>query len=59
MRARQRVALVALSATVHPLENAARFYPGPPDTRMLSGRVIASRKAVAIDDAWHAGETRS
>ena len=33
------------------IENAARFYPGPPDTRMLSGRVIASRKAVTIDDA--------
>lgn len=33
------------------IENARRFYPGPPDPRMISGRVIASRKAVTIVDA--------
>ncbi len=33
------------------VENARRFYPGPPDPRMISGRVIASRKAVTIVDA--------
>jgi signal transduction histidine kinase len=33
------------------VENAKRFYPGPPDPRMISGRVIASRKAVTIVDA--------
>lgn len=33
------------------VQNAARFYPGPPDSRMISGRVIASRQVVSIADA--------
>ncbi|GAA4338207.1 hypothetical protein GCM10023165_16730 [Variovorax defluvii] len=33
------------------IEDAGRYYPGPPDSRMLSGRVIAARAVVTIDDA--------
>jgi signal transduction histidine kinase len=33
------------------IEDAGRYYPGPPDPHMLSGRVIAARAVVTIDDA--------
>ncbi|WP_076999978.1 HAMP domain-containing histidine kinase [Variovorax sp. KK3] len=33
------------------VEDAGRYYPGPPDPHMLSGRVIAARAVVTIDDA--------
>ncbi|OUM00823.1 GAF domain-containing protein [Variovorax sp. JS1663] len=37
--------------TPRAIEDAGRYYPGPPDPRMLSGRVIAARTVVTIDDA--------
>ena len=32
------------------LEDARRYYPGPPDPRMMSGRVITGGRVLAIED---------
>ena len=34
------------------IEDARRFYPGPPDTRMMSGRVILSGRMQIEDDTF-------
>ncbi|HSB24968.1 MAG TPA: GAF domain-containing protein, partial [Burkholderiaceae bacterium] len=34
------------------IEDAKRFYPGPPDPRMMSGRTILARSLQAQDDAF-------